>query len=129
MSYDILVDEQNRIINITWNGTIDLSTLKRHMLSYNYHMTHTDHYVLYDFRNVSDIVLSKDDISQAASLSRQVFDPLLKDIKVALLTGDSELEELTELFIALRKEQSVTSPDYGFYKDFDQAMSWLLNSE
>ena len=127
MSYNISVDEQNRVINVVWNGALEFSVLKRYVLSYSYHMTHTDHHVLYDFRNVSDIVLNKDDLSQIADLAGQVLDPLLKDIKVGMITSASEITELAKLFVSIREERSDGPPMYGFFDDHDQAMSWLVN--
>jgi len=128
MSYNISIDEKKKVVNVIWNGALEFSVLKRYVLSYSYHMTHTDHNVLYDFRSVSDVVLNKDDLSQIADLSRQVLDPLLKDIKVAMLTASSEIAELMKLFVLLRQESSEESPAYGFFEDFEQAMGWLVSN-
>ena len=125
MSYNISVDEENRIINITWNGALDFSILKRFVLSYNYHITHTDHHLLYDFTKVSDLVLAEEDMSQVADLARQVFDPLLKNVKVAMLTANPEIAALTRSFVSMRKNRSEGAPSYDFFEDFDQAINWL----
>ena len=127
MSYNISVDEQNRIVNVTWNGALEFTVLKRYVLSYSYHMTHTDHHVLYDFRNVSDVVLNEDDLSQIADLAGQVLDPLLKDIKVSMIATTSELTDLIRLFVSITQDRADGAPVYGFFDDHDRAMSWLVN--
>ena len=116
------------MVNVTWSGALEFSVLKRYVLSYSYHVTHTDHNVLYDFRSVSDVVLNKDDLSQIADLSRQVLDPLLKDIKVAMLTASAEIAEMVKLFVSIRQDRSEEAPAYGFFEDFEQAMGWLVSN-
>lgn len=126
MSYDISVDEEKKIINVTWNGALEFSILKRYLLSYSYHMTHTNYHVLYDFRNVSDVVLNQDDLSQVADLAKQIFDPLLNNIKIAMLSTNREIAELVKLFISIREDRSEKPPEYNIFDDYNQAMNWLV---
>lgn len=82
---------------------------------------------MYDFRKVSDVTLDENDLIQIAELSQQVFDPLLKNIKVAILTSSPEVTELVKLFATIRTSRSDATPQYGFFEDNQQAISWFQN--
>ncbi|MDH5765856.1 MAG: hypothetical protein OEZ38_07560 [Gammaproteobacteria bacterium] len=127
MSYEVCVDDNAGIIKIIWTGEMDLPVLKRHLLTYNHHISHTDHNVLYDFRNISKINLTSDDLAQLAELAISIFDPLLKTNKVAMLSANEEVLEFGRLFVEKREGLSEGSPSHGFFKDINKAMSWLID--
>ena len=102
MAYSISVDDDKSIILVSWDGFIDFAILKRHFLSYNHHMTHGGYNVIYDFTNVNSIDLTQEDMSRLAVLAGQVLDPLHKDIKVAMLTADDNVESFAKRFVTVR---------------------------
>lgn len=125
VSYDITVDDENKVIHILWNGAVDLTVLKRYILSYRYHISHANYHMLYDFLRVGDVNLDSCDLKHLAKLINQILDPLLKNIKIAIVIADPEMTKLAEMFVSMRQDDPQPVPDHGYFENHQQALSWL----